>query len=290
MDQDAATLKALSADQVEHYRNNGFLSPVDALSGDEARQARAMVESVETVHGGPEKTWPRAWSLKPHLLFTGLDSIVHHPKVLDAVEDIVGPDILCWSSRLFIKDKDDGGFVSWHQDVPYWGLDVTENIVTAWVAISSATRANGCMKVIPGSHRELVPHREGVSNNLLLRGQEVAVEVDEEEAVYMELAPGQLSFHHGLMFHGSEENHDDERRIGYAIRYIPTRVKPVDGLPKDYVQLVRGVDDYHYFQHEPRPMGDLDPAAVAHHKHATETYHEINRLAAAKHAEMTETR
>jgi non-haem Fe2+, alpha-ketoglutarate-dependent halogenase len=145
------------------------------------------------------------------------------------------------------------------------------------------------MKVIPGSHRELVPHREGVSNNLLLRGQEVAVEVDEAQAVYMELAPGQLSFHHGLMFHGSEENHDDERRIGYAIRYIPTRVKPVDGLPKDYVQLVRGVDDYDYFAHEPRPVSDLDPAAVAHHKHATETYHEINRLAATKHAEMTAT-
>jgi ectoine hydroxylase-related dioxygenase (phytanoyl-CoA dioxygenase family) len=220
------------------------------------------------------------------LIYPFLDRIVHHPTILDAVEDILGPDILCWSSRWFIKDKNDGGFVSWHQDVPYWGLDVGENILTAWVAISPATRDNGCMKVIPGSHRSLVPHKEGVSNNLLLRGQEVAVKVDEAQAVYMALDAGQMSIHHGLMFHGSAENHADERRIGFAIRYIPTRVKAVDGLPKDSVQLVRGVDRYGHFNLEPRPVRDLDPLDVARHKQAVATYAEINRLAVAKHLEM----
>jgi non-haem Fe2+, alpha-ketoglutarate-dependent halogenase len=283
MDQTTVPLKALSSIQVEHYREHGYLSPVNALSADEASGVRALVESVEAAHGGK---WPRAQSLKSHLIYTALDRVVHHPKLLDAVEDILGPDILCWSSRWFIKDKDDGGFVSWHQDVPYWGIDVGENIVTAWVAITPATRANGCMKVIPGSHRKLVPHREGVSNNLLLRGQEVAVTVDEKQAVYMQLAAGQMSFHHGLMFHGSEESRDHERRIGLAIRYIPTRVKPLDGLPKDSVQLARGVDRYNHFNHEPRPLRDLDPADVARHKQATDTYHEINRLAVSKHLEM----
>ncbi len=286
MDQNPIQLKALSNARVAQYREQGFLSPVNALSADEAREARARVEDIEVAHGGASRTWPRAWSLKSHLIFTFLDRIVHHPKILDTVEDILGPDILCWSSRWFIKDKDDGGFVSWHQDVPYWGLNVGENIVTAWVAISPATRANGCMKVIPGSHRSLVPHREGVSNNLLLRGQEVAVSVDESKAVYMELGAGQMSLHHGLMFHGSEENHADERRIGFAIRYIPTRVKPVDGLPRDSVQLVRGVDRYHHFDLEPRPTRDLDTADVERHKKATATYAEINRLAVAKHLEM----
>ncbi len=283
MDQNVTRLKALTAAQVGQYREQGFLSPVDALGAEEARGVRSLVESVEAQHGG---TWPRAWSLKSHLIFTALDRVVHHPKILDAVEDILGPDILCWSSRWFIKDRNDGGYVSWHQDVPYWGIDVGENIVTAWVAITPATRANGCMKVIPGSHRKLVPHREGVSNNLLLRGQEVAVTVDESQAVYMELGAGQVSFHHGLMFHGSEESRDDERRIGLAIRYIPTRVKPLEGLPKDSVQLVRGVDRYHHFNHEPRPVRDLDPADAARHKQATDTYHEINRLAVSKHIEM----
>jgi hypothetical protein len=283
MDQNTVQLKALSSARVAQYREQGFLSPVDALSADEAREARARVENIEAAHGG---TWPRAWSLKSHLIFPFLDHIVHHPKILDVIEDLLGPDILCWSSRWFIKDKNDGGFVSWHQDVPYWGLDVGENIVTAWLAVSPATRANGCMKVIPGTHRSLAPHREGVSNNLLLRGQEVAVEVDEAKAVYMELGAGQISLHHGLMFHGSEESRDDERRIGFAIRYIPTRVKPVAGLPRDSVQLVRGVDRYGHFDLEPRPVRDLDPADVERHKKATATYAEINRLAVAKHLEL----
>ena len=283
MDQNTTQRKALSAAQVTQYREQGFLSPVPALSAQEASEARAQVEAIEAANGG---TWPRAQSLKSHLIYTFLDRIVHHPKILDAVEDILGPDILCWSSRWFIKDKNDGGFVSWHQDVPYWGLDVGENILTAWVAISPATRDNGCMKVIPGSHRSLVPHREGVSNNLLLRGQEVAVKVDESKAVYMALDAGQMSIHHGLMFHGSAENHADERRIGFAIRYIPTRVKAVDGLPKDSVQLVRGADRYGHFNLEPRPLRDLDPLDVARHKQAVATYAEINRLAVAKHLEM----
>ena len=259
MDRNTVQRKALIAAQVTQYREQGFLSPVPALSAQEANEARVQVEAVEAVNGG---MWPRAQSLKSHLIYTFLDRIVHHPKILDAVEDILGPDILCWSSRWFIKDKNDGGFVSWHQDVPYWGLDVGENILTAWVAISPATRDNGCMKVIPGSHRSLVPHKEGVSNNLLLRGQEVAVKVDESKAVYMALGAGQMSIHHGLMFHGSAENHADERRIGFAIRYIPTRVKAVDGLPKDSVQLVRGADRYGHFNLEPRPLRDLDPVDV----------------------------
>lgn len=285
MDQNPARLKALTEAQVAGYHERGYLFPVPALTAEEARDTRAKVEEIEAQNRGK---WPRQLSLKSHLVYTFLDRIVHHPTILDAVEDILGPDILCWSSRWFIKDKNDGGFVSWHQDVPYWGIDVGDNIVTAWVAISPATRVNGCMKVIPGSHRSLVPHREGVSNNLLLRGQEVAVTVDESKAVYMELGAGQMSLHHGLMFHGSEENRDDERRIGFAIRYIPTRVKPVAGLPRDSVQLARGVDRYGHFDLELRPIRDLSPVDVERHKKATATYAEINRLAVAKHLEMIE--
>lgn len=283
MGQNTVHLKSLTTTQVAQFREHGYLSPVSVLSAREAREARVQVEAIEAQHGGK---WPRHLSLKSHLVYTFLDRIVHHPALLDAVEDVLGPDILCWSSRWFIKDKNDGGFVSWHQDVPYWGIDVGENIVTAWVAISPATRANGCMKVIPRSHRSLVPHKEGVSNNLLLRGQEVAVAVDESRAVYMELEAGQMSLHHGLMFHGSEESHVDERRIGFAIRYIPTRVKPVDGLPRDSVQLARGVDRYGHFGLETRPQRDLDPVDVEQHRLATATYAEINRLAVAKHLEM----
>lgn len=283
----ATRLKSLHAGQLRQYRDEGYLSPVPAIGPQAARELRANIEAVEAGNGG---IWPRHQSLKAHLVYTWLDRIVRHPAILDVVEDIVGPDIVCWSSRFFIKDPNDGGFVSWHQDVPYWGLEVSESILTAWLAVSPATRENGVMKVIPGTHRSLVRHKEGVSNNLLLRGQEVAVAVDESKAVYMELEAGEMSLHHGLMFHGSEESRGGDRRIGFAIRYMPAHVKPVAGLPRDSVLLVRGKYAYDHFTLESSPASDLAPEAVALHRHATETYARINRLAVQKHLETVDRR
>lgn len=277
----SGTANHLTAAQVARYHADGYLSPVPALGPELARDTLAKVEAYEAQYGEfPSK------GLKSHLYLTWMEKVVRHPAILDAVEAIVGPDILCWSSRFFIKDPGDGGFVSWHQDVTYWGIDVSENILTAWIALSPATRANGVMKVMPGTHRKVVPHREGAASNMLLRGQEVAVDVDESKAVYMELQAGEMSLHHGLMFHGSDDNASNERRVGVAVRYMPTRVKPLEGLPRDSVMLVRGTDRYGHFDHETGPARDLDPAAVALHRRVTATYAEINRQAVAKHNEI----
>ena len=282
-ERDSAALKVLTPAQLAAYHDQGYLAPLQAIGPEHARAARREVEAFEAQHGG---TWPKSMVLKPHLLLPWMDEIVRHPRILDTVEDLLGPDILCWSSRVFLKSPGDGGFVSWHQDVAYWGLDISESILTAWVALSPATKQNGVMKVIPGSHKSIVPHKEGVANNLLLRGQEVAVTVDESTAVYMELQAGEMSVHHSLMFHGSEENRADDRRLGYAIRYIPTRVSQLPGLPRDSALLVRGIDRYGHFDLESSPAAALDPEAVALHRKATATYAEINRLAVAKHDEI----
>lgn len=274
--------KALTHAEQRRYQRDGFLCPVSAIGPAHAAEVRSRIESVEAANGGQ---WPKAQGLKPHLLYPWLDEVVRHPSILDPIEDVLGPDILCWASRFFIKDPGDGGFVSWHQDVTYWGLDITENIVTAWLAFTPATRSNGVMKVIPGSHKKLLPHREGAGSRLTVRGQEVAVEVDESNAVYMELAPGEMSLHHVLLFHASDANTSDQRRIGLAIRYIPTRVKALDGLPKDYVSLVRGVDRYNHFHLETPPKSDCDAAAVAQHRLSESTYAGINAQAAARHAD-----
>lgn len=279
----SAGLKVLTPAQLAAYHDEGYLSPLQAIGPQHAHAAREQLEAFEAEHGG---TWPKNMVLKPHLLLPWMDDIVRHPTILDTIEDLLGPDILCWSSRVFLKNPADGGYVSWHQDVAYWGLDVSENILTAWVALSPATKLNGVMKVIPGSHKTIVPHKEGVANNLLLRGQEVAVTVDESAAVHMELAAGEMSIHHSLMFHGSEENGSDDRRLGFAIRYIPTRVRQLPGLPRDSALLVRGTDRYRNFDAESSPARALDPAAVTLHRKATATYAEINRLAVAKHDEM----
>src|SRR3954454_1875274 len=160
-------------------------------------------------------------------------------------------------------------FVSWHQDATYWGLD-SSDVATAWIAMSPANKVSGCMKFIPGTHKEQVRHDDTFNtNNLLTRGQEIAVQVDEKKAIFVELKPGQASLHHVLLFHGSEPNRSGDRRIGLAIRYTPTRLKQAVGQ-RDWATLVRGKDTYGHFLPEYVPKRDLEPGALAHHKMVSE--------------------
>jgi non-heme Fe2+,alpha-ketoglutarate-dependent halogenase len=254
-------LKSLSPATREQYHRDGFLFPLRVLAGDEARAYRRRLETFESEHDGPLRGELRH---KPHLVFTWLDALVRHPVILDAVEDILGPDLLCWSSSFFIKEARDPAYVSWHQDATYWGLSEPD-VVTAWVAFTDATVENGAMQMVPGTHREQVVHRDTfASHNLLSRGQEIAVEVDAARAVDILLRAGEMSLHHVLMFHSSPPNRSPDRRIGFAIRYIPTRVRQVAG-EGDSALLVRGVDEYRHFEPEVPPAGDLEPEALARH-------------------------
>ena len=168
-----------------------------------------------------------------------------------------------WASDFFLKEPRDPGFVSWHQDLTYWGLD-SDAEVTAWFAFTPSTVQSGCMRFLPGSHKQsILPHVETFAeDNLLGRGEVIDVEVDEAKAADIVLAPGQISLHHGHLFHASQANQSDDRRIGYAVRYIPTHMKQIVG-ERDSAMLVRGVDTCHHFDHEPRPNTDLAPEAMA---------------------------
>ena len=231
------------------------------MSREDAAQCRERLEAVERDLGGPLRG---VYRIKPHLLFTWLAELVRHPAVLDAVEDVLGPDLLCWNSSFFTKEAASPGYVSWHQDATYWGLSEPD-VVTAWVAFTESTPRNGNMRVIPGSHRSQAAHVDTFHpDNLLSRGQEIAVEVDEGEAADIILEPGEMSLHHVLIVHGSRPNASADRRIGYAIRYIPTRVRQVAG-PRDSATLVRGRDAFGHFDLEPPPAADLAPEALALH-------------------------
>jgi ectoine hydroxylase-related dioxygenase (phytanoyl-CoA dioxygenase family) len=201
---------------------------------------------------------------KPHLLVTWLDELVRHPRILDAVEDVIGPNILCWASGFFHKPARNPGFVSWHQDSTYWGLS-SPDVVTAWVAFEASTPISGCMRVIPGTQtRDQVAHKDTfAADNLLSRGQEIQVDVDPKDAVDLVLQPGEFSLHHVRIIHGSEPNNADWARIGFTIRYVPTYVQQIGG--RDSAMLVRGVDEFHNFDPEPRPKADFHPDAVAFH-------------------------
>jgi hypothetical protein len=258
--------KLLNEEQIALYRDRGYHFPVDALSASDVERFRRRLEDYEALSGGPIKGEMRHRS---HVLFTWIDEMVRHPRILDAVEDLLGPNILCWNTSFFIKEARDPGFVSWHQDATYWGLS-SSDVATAWIAMSPANKVSGCMKFIAATHRSQVKHEDTFErNNLLTRGQEIAVEVDEEEAVHVELKPGQASLHHVLLFHGSEPNRSDERRIGLAIRYIPTHLKQAVGQ-RDWATLVRGTDRFGNFEPAHVPKHDLEPEALAFHKMVSE--------------------
>lgn len=258
--------KLLSPAQIAAYQAEGYLAPIRVMSADEALGVRRTLETVEAGMGGPLRGDIRH---KAHILFPFLADLVRHPAILDAVEDIIGPDILCWNSNFFIKEAETPSFVSWHQDSTYWGLS-SADVVTAWVALTPSNLANGAMAVIPGSQTfDQAPHRDTFDrDNLLTRGQEIMVEVDEGEAVPLILEPGEMSLHHVRLVHGSPPNPSPDRRIGFAVRYIPTSLRQLEG--EDSATLVRGSDRYGHFELEPRPETDMPPELLAYHKSITE--------------------
>lgn len=254
--------KRLSAEQVSAYHRDGFIAPITVLSRQKTAAYRRRFEDYERAHDG---WYTLSKGQKIHLLQTWVAELVHNDRILDAVEDVLGADIMCWGTSLFVKNARDPHFVSWHQDSTYWGLDKPD-VVTAWVALSAATRQSGCMKMIPGSHAsEQIPHRDTLAeHNLLTRGQEVAVEVDESKGAYIELAPGEISLHHVRTVHASEPNQSDDRRIGVALRYIAPHVRQLNG-ERDSAMLVRGEDRFGNFVHEKRPRRDMDSDALEEH-------------------------
>jgi non-haem Fe2+, alpha-ketoglutarate-dependent halogenase len=256
--------KILSEADVAAYRRDGYFFPVRVMDEAAIQPYRRRLEEHELRTGAPLQS---NWRHKTHLLFTWADELVHHPRILDAIEDVIGPDILCWTTTFFIKEAKSPGFVSWHQDSTYWGLE-PDDVITAWVSFTHSNPVSGCMKVMPGTHTGTqIPHVDTYhQDNLLSRGQEIAVEVDPSKAVDLVLKPGEMSLHHIKLVHGSEPNKAGDRRIGMAIRYIPTHVRQTK--VRDSAMLVRGIDRHGNFDPEPRPRADVDEAALAAHADA----------------------
>ena len=255
--------KLLPQAAVEQYKREGFYSPIRVMSAAEARRFRDALEGHEGRTGKPLQG---NWRHKMHLLFTWADELVRYPKVLDAVEDVIGPDILCWTTNFFIKEARSPGFVSWHQDSTYWGLE-PDDVVTAWVAFTDATEENGYMKVCPAATRSTSCRTWTPSTGTTCsRADRRSRSRSTRRRRSARDGPGEMSLHHIKLVHGSDANRTADRRIGLAIRYIPTYVRQTK--VRDSAMLVRGADTYSHFDLEPRPNADLDKAALAAHADA----------------------
>ena len=274
----------LSAQQVEQYHRNGYLFPIDCLMPAEVAHYRGKLEAFEAAQGDTFGRLPDLVRSKSHLLFTWMDALVRHPKVLDAVEAIIGPNILIYHLTSWLKEPRDGAFVSWHQDGTYFGLEPAEQ-VTAWIALTDSTEDMGCVKLLPGSHAiGQQPHRDAVApGNLLSRGQTIDRKLDYNNFVTMPLRAGQISLHHTYLVHRSDSNRTDERRIGIGVSYIPTHCRLVSDI-RVMASLVRGHDTHGHFDPEPRPAGDFDAGSRAAHAASVNRFFESNKLLATRRA------
>lgn len=255
--------KILTDKQIKQYQTDGYVFPVRAMSSSETENITRKIEAFENEY---ECEAQQKLVFKAHLPFKWLNDIVRHPKILDAVEDLLGPDLLCWGAGFFQKNAHDPRFVSWHQDSYYYGLDPSETC-TAWLAFTPSNLLSGCVRVLPGSHRgnqNLKFVNEPNADNLLIRGQTIK-DVDVDASIPMVLKPGEFSLHHEAIVHGSDPNNSDHRRIGLSIHYISPEVKRVGyntDAARPSASLVRGEDRHGYWEHESQPTEELDSEAL----------------------------
>ena len=261
-----AALGTLTKAQMKTYWDDGYLFPIRVMSEDAAAALRVEIEAFEA-------KWLSADLPKPLNTYKRVNAqivmpIAHHigmhAGILNAVSGVLGPDVMLYSVEFFIKEAKTKQVVTMHQDLTYWGMGEIDGLTTAWLALSPSTPASGCMEMVKGSHKSpILPHEDSFDdNNLLSRGQEIKVEVAEEDRVPIVLQPGELSLHHGLTIHGSGPNTSDDRRLGVVVRYLVPEIRKAGG-ERDYAHLARGTDAFDNWAPSPPPRAPFAPEALA---------------------------
>jgi hypothetical protein len=281
-------MKALSDEQVGRWRRDGFLSPFPLLDAAELEACREGLGRFEKWLGGPlNGVAEMKWRTMPYLILPWAAKLARDARILDAVEDLLGPDLLIYTSTFFIKEARSPTIAAWHQDSTYSGLEPKEE-VTVWIALSDASHAAGCMEALSfgGKPRQLRHASRVVENSVNRASQKIVEPLDDSNPVGMPLAAGSFSMHHGLCPHRSGPNHADHRRIGLGLNYIPTHVRPAGSI-KPAAMLVRGVDRYNHFERVEAAESELDAKGLAAHERAVALYRDCYLEEEARHARLS---
>jgi hypothetical protein len=270
--------KLLTADELSRAKRDGYVFPVPIMDLCAAADYQAEYDSVEIRKGSDV---PEILSVKPHILFPWLFELGTTAKLLDAMEDLIGPNLLMTTCAIWPKKANDPSFVTWHQDSAYFGYEPMD-VWGAWIAITDSHVDNGCLKYLPGSHRDPeMAHEETFSeNNMLSRGQRIIDNFDESRAIDVELNPGECTIHHFRLAHSSKPNTSDRQRIGILFVFCSTHVKPTNKL--DTAILVRGKDDYGLWKRDPVPERELDPDNLRYYNDFWKSYVDPKNLSEAE--------
>jgi hypothetical protein len=279
-------MKALTQTQVDSYRHNGFLFPIPALTPDEVATCLAGLHRLEADLGCPVAEADIKWRSHAYAHSPWFNDLIRHPRILDAIEDVIGPNILVWTSTFFIKEPNSPTFAAWHQDGTYFGLEPQEQ-VNAWVALTDATAEAGCMEMLSsrGAPRQLHHAALGLAHSINRAGQTITGAFDDADPVAMALPTGSFSLHHELAVHRSAPNRAAHRRIGIGLNYIPTHVR-VNSPIRLMAMLVRGEDTYGHFDLIDPPAAERDAAALAVHQEVSDRYRANYNIQVKRHAEQ----
>ena len=263
----------LSQQQIERYRNDGYLFPFPALSASELAECNEGLARFERWLGKPVNQGDFRWRSASYVFLPWVDALVRHPRILDAVEDLIGPDLLVYTATWFIKEAHSPAFAAWHQDATYFGIVPNDQHVTAWVALTDATAEAGCMEVVSSEGRPQQMRHAALrlANSINGAGQAIVEPFEQSGTAMMELPAGSFSLHHTLCRHRSAPNRADHRRVGLGISYIPADCR-LNGSVRMYARLARGRNTGNHFAPIPPPEGELDAAALKRHEQVYARY------------------
>jgi len=252
--------RALSYAEIEKFREEGWAGPIRVYTEDEMAELRGRLERFEREH--PSEVGKLYQG--PHLLFPWLYDVLHVPHLVEAWKDLFGPNLLTVTTGFRIKEPSTKTYVGWHQDAYYVRYEPSWS--TCILAVTESTVENGCVQVVPGSHKlGLLAHQEtNDADNILTRSQHITAPFDPSKAIHVPLRPGELIAMHDLLIHGSDQNHSRERRINFLIDVLPTHARR-EGKRESAV-LIAGRDTYGYYDFEDRPQDDFGPLALARHR------------------------
>ena len=278
-------MKALTQEQVASYRYHGFLFPLPALSHEEIGTCLAGLSRLEAELGCPVAEADVKWRSHAYAHSPWFNDLIRHPRILDAIEDVIGPNILAWTSTFFIKEPHAPTYAAWHQDGAYFGFEPQEQ-VCAWVALTDATAEAGCMEQLSfeGAPRQYRHAALGLAHSINRAGQTITEPFDDSNPVAMALPAGSFSLHHELAVHRSAPNRASYRRIGIGLNYVPTHVR-VNSPVRLKAMLVRGEDSYRHFELIDPPSAERDPAALATHQEVSDRYRANYNVQVERHAQ-----
>ena len=279
-------MKALTQEQVAAFCHDGFLFPMPALTAEEIATCLAGLHRLEADLGCPVAEADVKWRSHAYAHSPWFNDLIRHPRILDAIEDVIGPDILVWTSTFFIKEPYSPAFAAWHQDGTYFGLEPHEQ-VCAWVALTDASAEAGCMEMLSsgGAPRQLHHAALGLAHSINRAGPTIMEPFDDTSPVARALPAGSFSLHHELAVHRSAPNRAAHRRVGIGLNYLPTHVR-VNSPIRLNAMLVRGRDSYGHFDLIDPPPAERDAAALAVHQEVSDRYRANYNVQVKRHAEQ----